>query len=748
MPQRVRLYLLLALCTLTCVAQPPQVSNSSKRLDLDRLYTLPSIIGTTPASPVWSPDSRHLAFLWNDSGMPFLDIWLAETPADRPSAPPLRLTNMPHPGPPQNPGTDTDKLEQQARFETDHGISALAWTADSRHLLFLLHGQLFELSVVPGSTPQRLAPALPAITSIVPAPQGQIAAFTTAAGELYTLALTGSAEPSRLYAPTGPAIAAEAPHWSPNATRLAFLEADRSHMQLRGIPDYLTAETTLTQVRRPFPGEPAERRRLAIVASTKGPVAYPDLGGTPEDLFYGVAWSPDSKSLLVDRSDLYIKDRRLTLVDAATGAPTVLVEERDPKNVTDQWWSTFAPDGRAILYTSDLTASDYQVFTKPLTSGVSRPLTQGNFAVFTAELPVHADALILTTNQGRREERQAFSLDLATGHSQQITNTPGTHIPFPSPDGRYLADIFSDDVTPPDLYLQPLTPGASPVQLTHSPLPEFSQYHWVAARYVDFPNVHDHTSLHARLTLPPDFDPAKHYPAILGSVYSNTVHNQWGGRIFHPTWGLDQYLAQQGYVIINTDISGSSGYGKAFRQRIAQDYGGIDVDDLYSTAQYLASTGYVDPHRIGIWGSSYGGLLTTTSLFTHPGVFQAGIAGAPATSLYHALTGEMRTMMAPQGNEALYAKSSAFLKSGGLEDHLMIIQGMRDQVVLFKDSVVLTQRLILQGKDITLVPLPNAPHGWDTEGLAQTRYAYHKLVDYFAAYLHPDGPRSLSPPGK
>ena len=218
------------------------------------------------------------------------------------------------------------------------------------------------------------------------------------------------------------------------------------------------------------------------------------------------------------------------------------------------------------------------------------------------------------------------------------------------------------------------------------------------------------------------------------------MHNQWGGRIFHPTWGLDQYLAQQGYVLINTDISGSSGYGKAFRQRIAQDYGGIDVDDLYSTARYLIATGYVDPHRIGIWGSSYGGLLTTTSLFTHPGVFQAGIAGAPATSLYHALTGEMRTMMAPQGNEALYTKSSAFLKSGGLEDHLMIIQGMRDQVVLFKDSVVLTQRLILEGKDITLVPLPNAPHGWDTEGLAQTRYAYHKLTSYFAAHLRPGAP--------
>ena len=65
----------------------------------------------------------------------------------------------------------------------------------------------------------------------------------------------------------------------------------------------------------------------------------------------------------------------------------------------------------------------------------------------------------------------------------------------------------------------------------------------------------------------------------------------------------------------------------------------------------------------------------------------------------------------------------------------MIIHGMRDDTVLFKDSVTLAERLILQGKDIEFVPLPNAPHGWDTLGLAQTRYAYRKLYDYFQRYL-------------
>jgi dipeptidyl-peptidase-4 len=188
------------------------------------------------------------------------------------------------------------------------------------------------------------------------------------------------------------------------------------------------------------------------------------------------------------------------------------------------------------------------------------------------------------------------------------------------------------------------------------------------------------------------------------------------------------------------DISGSSGHGKLFRQRIREDYGGVDVEDLYSGVRYLVGQGFVDARRVGIWGSSYGGLLTTMSLFKKPGVYRAGVAGAPATSLFHAETGEMRTMMAPQDHPLQYAAASAFLHSGGLQDHLMIIHGMRDDTVLFKDSITLTQRLILQGKDVDLVVLPGSPHGWDTEGLAQTRFAYHKLVDYFDRHLTATSP--------
>jgi len=96
-------------------------------------------------------------------------------------------------------------------------------------------------------------------------------------------------------------------------------------------------------------------------------------------------------------------------------------------------------------------------------------------------------------------------------------------------------------------------------------------------------------------------------------------------------------------------------------------------------------------------------------------------------------------MMRPEDQPEEYADSSAFLHADGLEDPLMIIHGMQDRVVLYKDSLALVQRLIMLGRDVDLVTLPNSGHGWDNEGLAQARFAFRKMVDFFDRHLEPSG---------
>ena len=717
----------LALCFAVCCAS----LLSQSRLDINRLYSLPCIIGTAPKDFAWSADSKRLAFLWNNEGTNFLDVWMA----DRNTGKPVRVTHLPRPESPANPGINIQKLEQAAKAETDKGVSGVVWGPDQQHLLVTFKGQLY--SAEPGESAVPLF-QLTGITTVKTAPKGDKFAFISGAN-LYVASLTSS-KPFDLTAISQPQVGVEDFYWSNDGQTLAFVESDESQIPLRGIPDYLTEETTMPMVKRPFPGEPSERRRLGFRSVRGGgKIRWADLGPDSLDLIFGVSWSPNDQTVLVDKSDLYIKDRRLLLVNPSNGSSSLLLREADPKNVTEEWWSDWAPDGSGVYFTSDR-GSDYQVYYMSKAGGNPRLVTNGSGAVFSASVSRQSNTLFFTSNEGKPEERHLYRVSLSKGRAERLTTLAGTHAGTVSPDGITIADYFSNDLTPPDLYF--LKPGSpqTELQVTNSPLPEFKNYHWVPARYVTFPSTADGVTIQGRLTLPPNFDKSEKYPAILGSVYSNTVHNQWGGRVAHPTWGLDQYLAQQGYILLNVDIRGSSGHGKAFRQRLGLDYGGIDVEDLSSGVKFLEGQGYVDMQRVGMWGSSYGGLLTTTSLFTKPGVYKAGVAGAPATSLFHALTGEMRTMMAPQDHQAEYTKASAFLKSGGLQDHLMIIHGMRDEVVLFKDSVTLEQRLITQGKDIHLVVLPNAPHSWDTGALSQTRYAYAQLINFFKQYLG-EGPR-------
>jgi len=703
---------------------------------LERLYTLPWVVGTTPEHPVWSPDSRHLAFLWADDGGNARDVWWVDVAGGTPE----RLTQTPKPVVTATEDPQAAHVAA-AHAERDRGVRDVAFTGDGKRLVYTRAGQLY--GVTPGQpASQRLDDVSPGVHDLAPVPRSSRVVYATGEG-LSVIDTADTAKPARRLYAVPDDVSIDTLRVAPDGTRVAFLETDARPVPIRQLPDYLAEETRSVAIRRAFPGEPSEHYRVGVVSLEGGEIVWMDLEGAPHDLVFGLAWSPDGQRLLVDRSDLYIKHRWIRLLDATTGHGRTVYEETDPHNVTAEWWADFAPDGQSLYVVSDRT-NDYHLWQVPLDGGPVRARTAGDWAVFDARVAPRAGGVIVTANRGRPENRLAFLLPFKSDELTPLAIEAGHHEPLPSPDGRWLADIASDDGTPPELYLRPLTlraPASAPRRITQSPAPDYLHHPWAVARYVEFPNVHDGTVLHARLTLPVGFDPKRPYPAIIGSVYSNTAHNRWGGRVYHPTWALDQYLAAHGYVIMNVDISGSSGYGKAFRQRIREDYGGVDVEDLFSATRYLSSTGYVDPKRIGIWGSSYGGLLTTMSLLKHPGVYAAGVAGAPATSLFHAETGEMRTMMQPEGHLAQYRAASPFLYSENLKDPLLFIHGMRDDTVLFKDTMTLAERLILADKDFEIAVLPDAPHGWDNEELAQTRYAFRRLVAFFDRYLKPEATR-------
>ena len=729
---------LFALCLVILPALSSTANAQEARsLTIERLYSLPRLIGTQPKSFAWSRDSRRLAFLWNDEGTNFYDVWMIGV--DDPE--PKRVTRMP-----QRTSRSVDALDLASiadlralvSVERDPGVTSVEWDPDGQHVLLGFRGDLY-LADVDGT------PANPRQITETPknkmhasySPNGRFAAYLEH-GNLWLVEIASeNREPREIAHFESKDVEIRSYRWSPNGLEIAVEIVDSRGVPTRGIPDYLEEETTLVSVRRPFPGEDPPNRYIGVVSADGGKIRRMNPGGKPGDPIFSYRWSPDGRRLLVDRSDLYVKDRHIVSVESETGIAQEIYREAEPENVTAEWQAEWTPDGNGFYFLSDRD-EDYHIYFLPVTGGTPQRITRGDWAVSRFHVSTEAEALYFVANEGRREERHIYKVGLEGGEPVRLSRTAGTHAPTFSPDGRYAAVHFSSDETPPDLMLTSLQPSSGEEterRITSSPLAEFNEYRWVAPEYVTFESHVNGATLNGRLTLPADLDKTKKHPAILGSVYSNTVRNQWGGRTAHPTWGLDQYLVQEGYILLNVDFRGSWGHGRAHRRGIRLDYGGIDTEDIYSGVKYLESLGFVDMERVGIWGSSYGGLLTCMSLFKKPGVYKAGVAGAPATNVWHALTGEMMVMMAPVDQPAEYADSSAFTHAGGLEDHLMIIHGMRDRVVLFKDSVTLAQRLMMMGKDVDLVALPDSGHGWDNESLYQTVFAFKKLVGHFERYL-------------
>jgi dipeptidyl-peptidase-4 len=710
---------------------------SAPRFTLEDLYSAPRIIGTAPKEFTWSADARRLAFLWNDEGTNFYDVWTIAVDDPKPS----RATRMPRREAPRAGATGPDAVDAAVAAERDAGVQAVVWHPDGRRVLLTFRGDLYLAEA--GQPPQKLGDAFARASAARFSPDGRTLAFVRE-GNLWVAAVSGEtiAAARPLTALTPPDDLLESYRWAPDSRQLAFIERDARGVTRRLIPDYLTPETTTRAVARALPGEPSESRWLRVVAVDDRRVRPVNLGPNPLDEIFAYEWAPDGHALAVDKSDVFVKDRRIVVVEPSTGVVREWHREQNPENVTAQWTVRWAPDGHRLYFLSDRD-EDYHIYQLAAPGAPPTRVTRGQWAVSEFEVSPTAASLFFVANEGRPEERHLYRVSLEGGPVRRLSRRSGTHAPVVSPDGRFAADMFSSDDTPYDLFLIRLTPSGAADderQITSSPLPSFSRYRWAKAQYVTFPSRTGDVTLNGRLTLPFGLDKSRKYPAILGSAYNNTVRNQWGGRTAHPTWGLDQYLAQDGYVLLNVDVHQSWGRGRRFRDGIRLDYGGIDVEDLHSGVEYLKTLGYVDPERVGIWGSSYGGLLTIMSLFRKPGVYKAGVAGAPATNMWHATTGEMRVMGTPDDHPKEYAQSSPFTHAAGLQDHLMIIQGMRDTTVLFKDSVSLVQRLILLGKDVDLVALPDAPHGWDTEALAQTRFAFHKLVGHFERYLG-KGPR-------
>lgn len=696
------------------------------QLTLDQVARSGAITGSVPAALAWAPDGRRLAFTWDSAGGSGLRlVWLVG--ADGRGRRPLAGTA---------------------------GTRELAWLPSGTTLLVLRGGDLVRLEASPtAASPggRTVASGLEDAHDLSVSPDGRQAAWL-AGGDLHLLRLdSAGAAPRRLTAlglpsvsttlrgtyarldrEIGPATwASGAPSyaWHPDGRTLAVHVVDRTAVRLVPFPSYLGDETTPNLERRSYPGDPNESRTLAFVDVASGAMTPLAFDAPTAVQVLGFGWSSRG-DLLVDRETDDATARWVHVVRPGS-APRLVYHDARPTRIYTEHASVWTASGDAVLLTTDR-EDRYRVF-RVAVGGDTTPqaLTPAEADVQGAAMPLPDGGLAWLSSAPSPAERHLWrrAVGLATPVTQ-VTRRPGVHRVVMAPDGRTAASLVSDDVTPPHLVLVSMS-GSPEVTVTPPGGPALAAAGLVAPRYVRFPGAEPGDTLHAKVWLPAAAIAGRRVPVVFGPVYSNTVRNRWGG-----TYGLlQQLLVQRGYALIQVDVRGSTGYGRAFREKFLFAWGGRDLDDLAAAKGWLGGQPWADTSRTGIFGSSYGGLVTVWALLTRPGMFRAGVAGAAAVEPRFFGSDDVAIARRPATHPEVFARS-ARARAGGLADPLLLIHGLLDDVVPFKTIADLAEALMQAGRPFDLAVAPGATHGW-TGQPHHARHLLGKLVEHFERHLPP-----------
>ncbi len=742
---RFRLAPILLLAAATCSASGAEAPS------LERIVSLPSLTGTAPAAPAWARDSRRVAFLWNDEGMPFRDVWVVGNDG----AGLQRLTSLaPKHAPPPEPGQSRREMLERSAIRHDTGVGQLQWMPDSDRVVFVHRGRM-QVVPVTGGDARPLLPNDSSGHSPVFSPAGERLAFIRA-NDLWLHDFTrGVSQPvtelGRAGIGTVPVGAFAGPDayirshtWSSDGRYLAFVHIDRSEVRRVPIPAWLHgAEPLMHEIRRAYPGDRDERQRVGIYDTRDQSLKWLETGDPTARIFYEIAWSPARPELLVHQGLDVAEKRWIHIADAASGQLRTLWEDERASRVYPIFRAVWSGNGEQVRFVGDM-HDHYRLYTVDADGGKPEVLTQGDFDVAAtrsaATVETRGKSLYFVAAAPTPYERHLYRLE-AGAEPVRITTRPGVHRPVISPDGRHVASVRSSDSRPAELYVGPADAGAQLARATESPAPDFAQYDWIEPRYATFPGPEEGQILHARIVEPRDMALGQRYPVLIGNIYSNTVRSAWDAE--RPTTNLQQRLALTGeYIHVQVDLRGSVGYGVDFREAFQGDWGRGDLRDLVATVDYLKTLDYVDAERIGLWGNSYGGLMVLSALFREPGLFAAGVAGAPAVDVHHFTGYDQHLTRRPDTHPGIFERGSLMDLGEDLVDPLMIIHGMHDDIVPFKTTLMLTEKLMLLGKDFDLVAMPRAPHWWaGTEHYAV--YTFGKIEDFFRRHV-PPGPMSAN----
>ncbi len=502
-------------------------------------------------------------------------------------------------------------------------------------------------------------------------------------------------------------------NWSPDSRHIAFWRVNEGNEPVFQMTDYEGQHPEYVKFRVPLVGDPNAKVKIGVVDVKSRTMKWFE---TDDEYIPRIYWTGEPNLLAVITFNRKQNDMKLYFFDVSNGTGRLIFEEKSDtwidihnfyEGVTDM--ICFPDSINEFFWLSDRDGFQH-IYRYDYSGKLINQVTKGNWTVTKIEgINVKSEKIFYTSTEVSPLERHLYSINFDGSGKSRISRETGKHSFDLSPNTLYYLDTYSNVALPGQIDLRS-TDGKLLIKLEdNESVKDFINYHEYSPTELFSFITSDGTPIDGEMIKPFDFDSTKKYPVVFdiyGGPNSQDVFNQFGINYWR------QWLAQQGYIVVDINNRGNANYGSHFMKIVYKHLGKWESNDYAEALKYVSSLSYADTGRTAIMGTSYGGYSSIYTMLAHSGIFKAGIANSPVTDwlLYDNIYTE-RYMGLKEENVEGYEESSNVQQAGNLKGKLLIIHSTMDDNVHIQNTMQLLTALTDAGKDADVRIYPPAGHG-------------------------------------
>jgi len=500
--------------------------------------------------------------------------------------------------------------------------------------------------------------------------------------------------------------------WNANGTKIAFIRFDETNVPEFSMDVYgKNLYQTQTVFKYPKAGEANSLVSLHVFDLASKKVTEVKVNKDYKDFYIPrINWTNNPNVLSAQYANRHQDELDLWMINTASNKTDLVIAEKDKAyvDVTDNL--TFLEDD-SFIWTSEKDGFNH-IYHYDKNGKLINQVTKGNWEVTSYYgFDAKSKRIFYQSVENGSINRDVYTIKLDGRKKERLSSNTGTNNADFSADFSYFINTFSSASTPP-LY----TLNSSKKGEVLKVIKDNSDVRTVVAGFnmpkKEFSTIKvNGNDLNMWMIKPSNFDASKQYPLFMyqySGPGSQQVANKWNSA--NDYWYY--MLAQQGYVVVCVDGRGTGFKGRDFKKVTQNELGKFEVEDQIEAAKLLGARDYINKDKIGIWGWSYGGFMSSNALFKGNETFSMAIAVAPVTSwrFYDSIYTE-RYMTTPQENASGYDENSPINHVDKLKGDFLLIHGTGDDNVHVQNTMRMVEALIQANKQFEWMIYPDKNHG-------------------------------------